>query len=218
MRPPPSLRLFALLTVIVGSVCGCASIYDPPERFLRRYSLAAPLPDSLELCGGFACRRTVEVPLASKDAEAVRALFLPEGTSPDRERRTIAQAVALFESVTGPAAGTPDDGPKNESAGYSGTQLDCIAESANTTAFLLWLQYGGLLRHHTVRYPANRHVGVLFYQHNTAVIQETATARLWAVDSWFHPGGAPPEIIPLPLWQDGYSPAIIRHASGSRAK
>jgi len=81
-------------------------------------------------------------------------------------------------------------------------QLDCIAETSNTTIFLLLLERDGLISRHRVRYPARR--GFLIWSsHNTAVLEELATGRGWAIDSWYGPKGSPAPVWPLDLWQSG---------------
>lgn len=92
--------------------------------------------------------------------------------------------------------------PRNEFGPPRTAQLDCIAETSNTTVFLLLLERDGLISRHRVRYPARR--GFLIWSsHNTAVLEEVATGRGWAIDSWYGPKGSPTPVWPLDLWQSG---------------
>lgn len=49
---------------------------------------------------------------------------------------------------------------------------------------------------------------LLGWPHTTAVISETVSGRRFAVDSWFHDNGQPPEIVALDIWRWGWSPAV----------
>ena len=46
----------------------------------------------------------------------------------------------------------------------------------------------------------------LEFPHNTAVLLEKDSNRIFAVDAYFHANGQPPEIVPLAVWLDGYDP------------
>jgi hypothetical protein len=46
------------------------------------------------------------------------------------------------------------------------------------------------------------------WPHQTAVIQEVDTKNSYAVDSWFHDNGHPPEIVPLKQWKKGWKPVL----------
>ncbi|MGE4293606.1 MAG: hypothetical protein AB7E32_15520 [Desulfovibrio sp.] len=119
------------------------------------------------------------------------------------ERERMARAVALLETLVGKHVGTSVDVARNAAAGPG--QLDCVAESVNTSVYLLQLQNRGLLTYHRVE--ATRHRGFLiFYPHNTAVVRELSTDRLFAVDSWFGDNGEMPYVVPLEEWLDGWSP------------
>ena len=39
------------------------------------------------------------------------------------------------------------------------------------------------------------------YPHATAVIKDKETGEIFAVDSWFEPGGGPPDIMLLSEWK-----------------
>ena len=78
--------------------------------------------------------------------------------------------------------------------------MDCIDESTNTRALLLYLENRKLLQHHTVARNASR--GLLVdgrYFHNTAVIRDAGGVK-WAVDSWYAPMGGAPDVLPLSDW------------------
>ena len=79
--------------------------------------------------------------------------------------------------------------------------MDCIDESTNPRAVLLYLDQRHLLAFHTVR--ANTARGVLIdgrYPHWTAAVRDNS-GKDWAVDSWFEAAGGPPDIVPLSYWR-----------------
>jgi len=118
----------------------------------------------------------------------------------DLERARAVRARDLGPGWVDPGPGC--DVPRNEFGPPRTAQLDCIAETSNTTTFLLLLERDKLLSRHRVRYPAHR--GFLIWSsHNTAVLEELATGRLWAIDSWYGPKGSPAPVWPLDLWQSG---------------
>lgn len=78
--------------------------------------------------------------------------------------------------------------------------MDCVDESTNTRALLLYLERRKLLRHHTVERNVTR--GFLIdgrYPHATAVLQDRS-GKKWAIDSWYEPTGGAPDIRPLSEW------------------
>ncbi len=116
-----------------------------------------------------------------------------------------------MEQLVAHQAGTQDDqaGP---SGAFRGTrQLDCIAETTNTTAYLLLLQERGLIQRHSPRYPQHR--GFMHGQlpHNTAVMEDLETGERYAVDSYFHANGKRPEIVPVAAWIAGFKPDTIQY-------
>jgi len=118
----------------------------------------------------------------------------------------VARAVGLMEAMVGPRAGTDQDRPKNGwTPGQPSGQLDCIAEAANTTTFLLIMQGAGLLSFHEAAHPRARGFMPVSL-HSTAVVREKATGREYAVDSWFGAGGDPAHVVPLATWLDDWYP------------
>jgi hypothetical protein len=111
-----------------------------------------------------------------------------------------------MEDMLGPRTGTAYDAPKNTwIEGKQTEQLDCVAEAANTTTYLMIMRREGRLRFHEVVHPARRGM-IPFTAHNTAVIRDVKFHREYAVDSWFGANGEPAHIVPLPLWLDGWEP------------
>jgi hypothetical protein len=194
------------IVVALFLLASCATPDRPPVFSLQKYRIPAPQSERFTVCTSFGCRETRETFLSGREWDHIAATFDPPANTPEGERARIAQAVGLFEELVGPKAGTDRDAAGNNWNEEWSPQLDCIAEAVNSTVYLLLLDQAGLLRHHRVAHPARRRTLIIF-PHNTAVIVENATGSAYAVDSWFHANGVPPEILPLDVWRAGYRPA-----------
>jgi hypothetical protein len=156
----------------------------------------------LKACVNFACREQQSVPLSDAEWLRVQRLFQAAPT-PAAERAAIAQAIALLEQQVGRATDTWRDLAGNwQRAGEPG-ELDCIAESRNTSHYLRKLEDAGLLRWHRTRERVMRGIVLV---HWTAVLEALDDGSQWAVDSWFRDNGRPPVIIPLAQWYDYEEP------------
>jgi hypothetical protein len=176
---------------------------EDPEVSLAVDRKAAP--EAIAVCHGYGCGTTHLVSLAA-EWPAMRQLFVPRLDGPRAERAAVANAVALFEQAAGRRLGTWRDKPRTPFSRSDPTQLDCVDESVNTTSFLLLLVREGLLRWHDVGEPARRHAFLAFGVHFTAVLVERESGARYAVDSWFHANGEPPEIVELARWRAGWQP------------
>lgn len=133
-------------------------------------------------------------------------ILLPRSSDGVIERQYIAEAVGFMERVAGEMAGISGDRERNKSGAFGSRQLDCRAESVNTTSFLMFFQENDLLEWNRVSNPAFRGIVEGIDPHNTAVIIDRETGEEFAVDSWFFDNGTPPVIVPLELWLAGYDP------------
>ncbi len=163
-----------------------------------RTSLAPPPFPS---CLDFHCDVTWQVTLQAGDWQNVRALFAGD-TSPAGERERIGRAIAMLERKVGVITGTAGDRARNIPG--DGRQLDCIAESRNTTTYLRLLYNDDLLRWHEISEREVRHP-LIFGNHWTAVIRDLDSGQRYAVDSWFGENGEPPYIVKLEDWLSGSS-------------
>lgn len=150
------------------------------------------------MCINFHCRTQREALLGEEQWRELTALIAP-AASAAQERRSIALAIARMEQMVGTQTGTSRDLPGNDGDNDQAGQLDCIAESLNTTTFLHVLEDSGLLRWHKVGTPAKRQRWIFSF-HHTAVIRETTTDAPFAVDSWYLGNGAEPLVQPLDEW------------------
>ncbi|MFM1891730.1 MAG: hypothetical protein RLZ44_807 [Pseudomonadota bacterium] len=205
-RELATLSGFALLA-------GCAA--TPHEAYhqmaLQQGMIATPTPAQFSVCHQHTCAAVDRVGLSASDWLAVRRIFAPAAADAAAERAQIAAAVAQLERLIAPQIGAENDrGGNLAGVGAGGSQLDCVDESTNTTTYLTLLEQDGLLRWHSVVPRATRNFVIFGWPHTTAVIREHGSEERWAVDSWFHDNGAPPEIVPLAQWRDGWSPPGFR--------
>ena len=184
----------------------CATSHQQPERYLSLYAAVPESYSQFVICNQVSCDETTSVHLTGNDWQSVQRIFQPPATGSESERTQIAQAIARLEQLVGDQAGTFDDQPRNQGSFRGTRQLDCVAEATNTTIYLMLMKERGLLHWHGVGYPKHRGLVSLQFPHNTAVLIEKDSNRLFAVDSYFHANGEPPEIVPLASWVDGYDP------------
>ena len=187
-------------------LASCVTAPRQPERYLSIYGVVPEQSRRFLICNQVSCEETVSIRLNTDSWNTVRALFEPPASDGQIERVQIAAAIAKLEQLVADQAGTFDDQPRNRGTFRGTRQLDCVAETTNTTIYLMLMVHEGLLRWHSVGYPKHRGLANLQFPHNTAVLIEKDSRQLFAVDSYFHANGQPPEIVPLATWVGGYDP------------
>lgn len=213
------------LTALLLSGCahGPAELQDTPEvtaprnldlrRGMRSPNppfIARPVPGRFTICHGHTCARITEVSLSAEQWAEVRAVFHPPADAAAEERERIRAAVALLERIVGAMTGTDRDKGRNRAGMGLPGQMDCVDESTNTSVYLTMMYGDGLLPHHRVGRRSSRgpFTLVMGMPHSTAVIEETPSGRLFAVDSWFLDNGEPPYVVPLREWRSGWEPPV----------
>lgn len=181
-------------------------LYAHAEVPVRSDIISDPKPAAFSVCHGYGCKELDTVSLPAEAWGRIRDIFTPPSPDAGRERERIRRAIALMETLVGPLTGTSADRGGTQFFGAGSGQMDCIDESSNTTTYLRMLAGDGLLRWHTVDDRATRGYFLLRWPHTTAVIRDTATKKLWVVDSWFLDNGEPPFILPLGIWKSGWKP------------
>lgn len=154
----------------------------------------------LKICHGFGCHFQSQVDLGAADARRLAAILAAGRASPRSERAAVSRAVQYYENRAARAVGVRDHAKSNARQWRRRGQMDCIDESTNTRAFLLYLEGRGLLKHHTVQRNVTR--GFLIdgrYPHSTAVLRDRSGEK-WTIDSWYTPAGGPPDIMKLSQW------------------
>ena len=183
------------------------------DVFVREDIITDPDPARFTICYDHGCASLARVRLDAEQWQRVRALFPAPAQTPLEERERIRSAVALLETTVGAMTGTAADKGGNWVGLGLGGQMDCIDESTNTTIYLRMLQKDGLLGWHRAEDRVTRW-SLFQWPHTTAVIEERANQRRWAVDSWFLDNGEPPFVLPLDTWRAGWKPGP-RELAGS---
>tara|TARA_B100001939_G_scaffold317864_1_gene304839 strand:- start:887 stop:1585 length:699 start_codon:yes stop_codon:yes gene_type:complete len=196
------------MAVMVLSACAGGS-----RAQLNHHQASLKSPERFFVCHGYGCRYYVPVGLAPGEWERVKGAFSPAAQSPAEERQQIKQAIALMEKLVGPKSGTAKDEGRARLLNLAPRgQMDCVDEAFNTSTYLYLMRQAGLIRWHRLGKPVSRGNFLDGWPHNSATIQEldaqghVRDGGHYVVDSWFHKNGAPPEIVPVPLWLDGWSP------------
>ena len=211
LRVPATARRLVLTTCITA-LNACTTSTRPPEAYLRLHDTVPRSAQHFAICNLAGCEETIVVTLTSADWARIDSIFSPRARDSEEERGRIARAIALFEQLVADQAGTGDDqaGPNGV---FRGTrQLDCIAETTNTTSYLILLHERGLMQWHAPRYPQHRGFFRGQLPHNTAVVEDLQTGERYAVDAYFHVNGVAPEIVPISEWVGGFIPDVIHNA------
>lgn len=212
-----TLRALAIATTLVLTGCittltACTTSSQPPEAYLRLHGTAPTSTQHFTICNLFDCEETIVVTLSNKDWMLIDNTFSPRTDDSIEERKRIARAVAQFEKTVAVKAETGDDQAGQQGMYRGSRQLDCIAETINTTSYLILLQERGLMQWHAPRYPQHRGFMHGHFPHNTAVIEDLRTGERYAVDAYFHANGVPPEIVPVSEWVSGFVPEVIHNS------
>lgn len=158
-------------------------------------------PPAFFSCTGYHCDEGQTVWLNEAQWQSIRELFT-DTTSAAEERQQLRLAIARLEQEVGAITGTWRDLAENVAGAGQPGQLDCIAESKNTTTYLKLLSDAGLLKWHSVEAREVRHP-LIFNVHWSAVIRDIHSGERYAVDSWFLDNGQPPYIQPFDDWKAG---------------
>ena len=170
--------------------------------FFARHSLTPPAATRLTVCYGFGCRRRMQVVFTDADRKAVNGIIANAAASARAERAAVARTVAWFDRRVGPLTGTARRVARADFRALdAANNFDCIDTSTNTTGLLLLFAGWKLLRYHDVGLPYYRG-NLLFGQtpHNTAVLIERTSGRVWAIDMWTTGYGDRPDVMPVERW------------------
>jgi len=163
-------------------------------------AVAVGTPKTIQICHGYGCKFRSRLVLTASDGARFRSIMSAGSGSPKAERAALSRAVRYYEERTFAATGFRDR-PKTRLGKPERGQMDCIDESTNTRALLLYLAERGLLRHHEVERNVSRGFFIdKRYPHFTAVISDPAGVE-WVVDSWYKPMGGAPDIMPYEQWK-----------------
>lgn len=199
------MRVIKILKILVFAMGAGFALNSNGDVFVREDIISDPDPARFNICYDHGCASLAWASLSEAQWQTVREVFVRPAAAPSEERVQIQAAIALFETTVGRMTGTAgDQGGNWKGFGLPG-QMDCIDESTNTTIYLRMLQKYALLRWHRVADRVTRW-SLFTWPHTTAVIEERASLRQWAVDSWFLDNGEPPYVLPLEVWRNGWKP------------
>ena len=159
------------------------------------------------MCHDHTCQKVITLSLSLSEWNEITLPLQPAPVTAGDERAAIASTVSNMEAVVGRRTGTHADKGGNLRGFWQSGQMDCIDESTNTTTYLTMLFENGLLQHHSVADRSTRFGFFAGAPHTTAVIRETASGQLFAVDSWFFDNGELPAIVEIQQWKAGWDPA-----------
>jgi len=200
-------KLYIGIILALVMLTGCQGLNPAkPEIYIAHYQDFPPEVKHFQVCHDVDCLNLTSVTLDKAAWQNLGDNFSVSGKSAEAERNQISAAIALFEEITAPIAKTQTDLARNDSGSVGDRQLDCIAETVNTTTYLMLFEQQGWLKWHQVGFPKHRGLFTLQAPHNAAVIVEEATGREYVVDSWFHKNGEQPEIVTADQWSAGYDP------------
>lgn len=198
--------IIILLLVSVLSACASTPTLDI-ESYYSRQSIPNPTIKNFIHCYGYGCKHRTPITLSKKNWDEITVLFEPKAENAEQERQQIQLAVAQFERIVGPIAGTDGD-IRGSFLKLGKKQHDCVDESINTTTYMMLLKDNGLIHFHEVWTPSHRVLrnGLPGWPHQTATLIEKETENKFVVDSWFRDNGYPPFIVTLRAWRFGWQP------------
>ena len=200
----PVLPAFALV-LLLGACSAPGGDYD---RMMADRHVVGARQNAFNICHGHGCRLRSQVGLTDLEWDPVADLFAEPAPNARIERGRIAMAIGILEAAVGPKAGTSGDRGGTFNAVSGNDQFDCFDETTNTSVYLTLLARAGYLKWHKLQGWAGR--GALIdgaWPHQTAVVEEIATGKNYAVDSWFEDNGRAAHVVPLDQWRDGWRPA-----------
>ncbi|MDP2230526.1 hypothetical protein [Methylotenera sp.] len=213
MSYPIRLSLFSFIFCLITTLSAQAAVSD-----ISRIYKELPTKEGFDVCFGGGCAEIRRVSLNQEEWLKVEAIFADKTKdaqlNAEFERKQIANAIGLLETIVGIKIGTATDraGTFNNSK-FPG-QLDCNDESINTTTYMQLMHHYGLIKLHGLEDMRTRNFFFNGWPHSTAVIREISTGRRYAVDSWFYDNGVPATIVPFEVWKSGYIPTdspVQRH-------
>ncbi|MDQ2635101.1 MAG: hypothetical protein M3Y78_15390 [Pseudomonadota bacterium] len=161
---------------------------------------AATAPKLINICHGYGCAFRSKLVLGAADGARFRSIMRAGAASPKAERAALSKAVSYFDRRANQATGFKDR-PKTAFGKPERGQMDCVDESTNTRALLLYLAERGLLKFHKVGRNVSR--GFFIdgrYPHFTAILIDPSGVK-WVVDPWNATVGGRPDIFPHEEWK-----------------
>ena len=171
------------------------------------YEYADANPHNFVLCHGFGCSAKTRVELTKAEWKAVTAPLRKKAKNAEAERKNVAKAIGLMEKNVTLAAGLGLDHGQARTFERDQAQMDCIDEAINTTHYLEFFAAQDLLNFHRVHEPVHRGYFINgVYPHNSGALEETATGRVYVIDSYYFDAGTAAYVVPLDVWLAEWRP------------
>jgi len=197
------MKFFLLLMITIASLSQHARADFQTMNLVLKQEASI---HEFRICYGGGCALVTATNLSDEEWQQATQACQPKPADAESERICIANMVGALEKVVGTKTGTDNDrGGTFGNSGYSG-QMDCNDEAINTTTYLRLMQQHGLIQYHEVLDVKRRGFFLNRWPHTTAVIRESASQQLYAVDAWFYDNGMPAVIVPFELWKTGWKP------------
>ncbi|WP_245944742.1 hypothetical protein [Crenobacter cavernae] len=176
------------------------------RRWLWLFALVAPpvFSATLTVCYHYGCSRQAALEVDAAQIRKLGQRFARVDSAP-AERAAVADTVRALYRLAARVAPIASDQGGNPPADDSAGRMDCIDHSRNVEGFLALMQQRRWLRFHRAAGRVHR-APWLVNDHYAARLDETGDGQSWVVDTWFKDFGAPPEVVPLAIWKEGYSP------------
>lgn len=188
------------------SLSGCGST----GMNLHPYVDPAATPEKFYVCHGYGCTYKTWAGFSDKEWVNISRIFAKKPKNAENERENIARAIGLMEKYAGNASGTAGDLGEARTKREDEAQMDCIDETINTSLYLRFLDEAGFLVYHRTVPPVHRGYFVDgMWPHNSAAVKETATDKVYVVDSYYFANSEPARIVLLSDWVGGWRPPEI---------
>ncbi len=185
----------------IAGICVGAAFAVSTTAGYSSAAAAATSPKLIKICHGYGCSFRSKLTLGSSDGARFRSIMQAGASSPKAERAAISKAVQYFEERSFQAIGVRDKPKADFGKSHEKGQMDCVDESTNTRALLVYLDERGLLKFHKVGRNVSRGFFVDGrYPHFTAIVIDPVGTK-WVVDSWYKPTGGAPDIFPYEQWK-----------------
>ena len=200
---PRLLFKAAVFTWLIMAALGSQAALSDMSRIFHQ----APQLNDFEICFSGGCAEIKHVSLNADEWQKVTLIFAKQPDNAAQERKQIADAIGLLETIVGNKIGTFGDIAGTFYNGNLTGQLDCNDEAINSTTYMRLMRQAGLIKWHDIDDTRTRNFFFTGWPHSTATIHDIKTGEQFAVDSWFYDNGAPATIVPFAIWKSGYRPA-----------
>ncbi|MCU0765835.1 MAG: hypothetical protein MUE39_00475 [Gammaproteobacteria bacterium] len=157
---------------------------------------------TLRVCYNWSCAAQKKITFSPEDMATVTSYMAecPGDSLHDRVQRMRIGIWQMQLLATKYVPVLANDRAINDTDGELEGRADCVDHSSNTDTYLHVLKDLGQLAGWSLAGPTVRNVLNPHAVHWTPVVTDDRTRREWSVDSWFHPNGQLPLVMPLRDW------------------